>query len=359
MAGRVADMTKDADQPGGAPFPPPEINPSKIRTVPFAERENKVSAAFFAGEPEAHGSFREFLDSLPRILQADALRSVASAVAGAAQAGRGVLWMLGGHTIKTGLAPLFIRMMDRGAAGFFAGNGSVAIHDYEIARWGATSEDVEVGLVDGTFGMVEETGREMNEALKAGAARGMGFGESLGWALSNRTDLAAPERSLLLQCYRRRIPLGIHAAVGCEVIHQHPSADGAAIGACSMTDFRRLGAWLPAVHDGGVVLNLGSAVVMPEVFLKALTMARNLNEGRPCGFVAADFDMIRHYRPRVNVLQRPTRAGGGEAFALTGHHEIMIPLLVWAVESQGAEPTGVGREGDGGDNPSPHAAAPS
>ena len=314
------------------PPPPPEADLSKIRTVPVHGRENKISAEAFAGVPDAEGSFEVFLDSLPRILEAESLRAVARGVAGAAQGERGVLWMMGGHTIKTGLAPLFIRMMDLGAGTFFAGNGSVAVHDYEIARWGGTSEDVEAGLVDGTFGMGEETGREMNQALREGAEKGMGFGESLGWALSQREDLVAPERSLLLQGYLRGIPVGIHAAIGCEIIHQHPSADGAAIGACSMRDFRRLAQWLPAIHDGGAVLNLGSAVIMPEVFLKALTMARNLHQGSPREFMAADFDMIRQYRPWMNVVHRPTRTGGGEGYRITGHHEIMIPLLAWAVD---------------------------
>ncbi|MFH1762871.1 MAG: hypothetical protein ABIF09_01645 [Gemmatimonadota bacterium] len=316
----------------------PEADLSKIRTVSLEGRLNKVSASALAGLPEAEGSFRDFLASLPGILEAESFRSVARGVALAAQGGRGVLWMLGGHTIKTGLAPLFIRMMDRRGAGFFAGNGSVAIHDYEVARWGATSEEVDAGLEDGTFGMAEETGREMNEALRHGAEQGMGFGEALGWALSKREDLVAPDRSLLLQGYLRGIPVGIHAAIGCEIIHQHPAADGAAIGACSMRDFRRMAEWLPAIHEGGAVLNLGSAVIMPEVFLKALTMARNLHQGVPRGFLAADFDMIRQYRPWMNVVERPTRTGGGKGFRITGHHEIMIPLLVWAVEEYLASP---------------------
>jgi len=325
-------MSSDPDAPRG-PRPPPEVDLSKLRTVLVEGRINKVSAHAFAGLPEAAGSFSDFLNSLPGILEAESFRAVARGVAKAAESGRGVLWMLGGHTIKTGLAPLFIRMMDRRAATFFAGNGSVAIHDYEVARWGATSEDVEAGLVDGTFGMAEETGREMNEALRNGAEKGMGFGEALGWALSQREELVAPERSLLLQSYLRGIPVGIHAAIGCEIIHQHPTADGAAIGACSMRDFRRLAQWLPAIHEGGAVLNLGSAVIMPEVFLKALNMARNLHQGRPREFMATDFDMIRHYRPWMNVVQRPTRTGRGDGYRITGHHEIMIPLLVWAVET--------------------------
>ena len=324
-------MASDPDAPGPS-HQHPELDTSKIRTVPVEARPNKVSSSIFAGLSVPGASFGEFLDSLPEVLEADSFKAVAKGIAEAASSGAGVLWMLGGHTIKTGLAPLFVRMMDRGAATFFAGNGSVAIHDYEVARWGATSEDVEAGLEDGLFGMAEETGREINEAIKTGAEDGLGFGESLGRALSRRDDLAAPEQSLLLQAFHRGIPVGIHAAMGCEIVHQHPTADGAAIGECSMRDFRRLAGWLPAIHGGGVVLNLGSAVVMPEVFLKALTMARNVHEGRPREFIAADFDMIRHYRPWTNVVQRPTRTGGGEGFRITGHHEIMIPLLAWAVE---------------------------
>jgi len=348
-------MSPDPDTPQG-PQPPPEVDLSRIRTVPVEGRMNKVSTPTFAGLPEAESTFRHFLDSLPGILEAESFRAVAQGVAQAAQAGRGILWMLGGHTVKTGLAPLFIRMMDRIAATFFSGNGAVAIHDYEVARWGATSEDVEGGLEDGTFGMAEETGREMNEALRDGAERGMGFGEALGWALSQREDLVAPERSLLLQGYIRGIPVGIHAAIGCEIIHQHPAADGAAIGACSMRDFRRLAEWLPAIHKGGAVLNLGSAVIMPEVFLKALAMARNLHQGTPREFLAADFDMIRQYRPRMNVVLRPTRTGGGNGYGITGHHEIMIPLLVWAVEEYLASPALEVQGGDSSGDPSSHAS---
>ena len=310
----------------------PAIDLSKIRTVPVEGRVNKVSSDAFADVPLKGGSFQDFLSSLPDVLEAASFKAVAQGVAQAAKGGRGILWMLGGHTIKTGLSPLFIHMMERGAATLFAGNGSVAIHDYEVARWGATSEDVEAGLLDGTFGMAEETGREMNEALAFGAREGMGFGEALGHALSRRDDLVAPDRSLLLQAHLRGIPVSIHAALGCEIIHQHPAADGSAIGECSLRDFRRLAQALPSLDGGGAVLNLGSAVIMPEVVLKALSMARNVHEGRPREFLAADFDMIRHYRPGLNVVQRPTRTGGGRGYRITGHHEIMIPLLAWAVE---------------------------
>ena len=254
---------------------------------------------------------------------------VADAVAHAARHRRAVVVMVGGHVVKTGLAPVLTDLMRRGVVTHLAMNGSAAIHDYEVARWGGTSEDVAAGLRDGTFGMAEETGREMNEAFRRGQAERRGMGEVLALALGSAA-LAHPELSLLLAAHRQGVPLTVHAAIGAEIIHQHPAADGAAIGDTSHRDFRRLAASLPALHDGGVVLNLGSAVILPEVFLKALTIARNLHAGRPTGFTSCDMDMIRHYRPRVNVVQRPT-LDGGQGFEITGHHELMVPLLAWAV----------------------------
>jgi hypothetical protein len=241
--------------------------------------------------------------------------------------------MLGGHVVKTGVGPLLVDLMRRGVITHLGMNGSAAIHDYEIARFGGTSEDVAAGLRDGTFGMAEETGRELNAAFVRGRAEGWGMGETVARALAARAaeaPLAHPELSVLLAAFEHRVPATVHAALGAEIIHQHPAADGAAIGDTSHRDFRRLAAALPALHDGGVVLNLGSAVIMPEVFLKALTIARNLHDGRPTGFVACDLDMQRHYRPRVNVVQRPT-LDGGRGYEITGHHEIMLPLLAWAV----------------------------
>ena len=237
--------------------------------------------------------------------------------------------MLGGHIVKTGLAPLLIDLMNRGVITHLAMNGSAAIHDYEIARFGATSEDVARGLVDGTFGMAEETGRGMNEAFTSGMKNGWGMGEALARSLGSES-LSNPELSVLLSAHRLGISCTVHAALGAEIIHQHPAANGAAIGDTSHRDFRRLAASLPPLHDGGVVLNLGSAVIMPEVFLKALTIARNLGNGKPTGFTTCDLDMQRHYRPRVNVVQRPTQ-GSGKGYEITGHHEIMVPLLVWGV----------------------------
>jgi len=323
-------MTDGSRQsPGGVP----EIDPSRVRTVPVAARPNKVEAKDFARPPAQDRSFAAFIDSLPDILQARSFLAVVDAICDAARDGHGIVWMLGGHVVKTGLSPVLIRLMELGAISHIATNGSAVIHDYEMARWGGTSEDVEAGLGDGTFGMAEETGREMNHAFTAGARDGLGMAESLARSLSDSNDLAQPDLSLLLAARRLGIGFTAHAAIGAEITHQHPNADGAAIGATSMTDFRRLAAHLETIEDG-VVLNIGSAVIMPEVFLKALTVCRNLNNGAPRRFVTADFDMIRHYRPRVNVVERPTRTGGGSGYQITGHHEIMVPLLGWAVESR-------------------------
>jgi hypothetical protein len=348
---------------------PPELDYARLRTIPVDTRANKVDSGQLADRPRAgeRATFAAFYDSLPDLLAATDLRALARALAAAAR-GRGagtdprepdeaspggpvarqspgtattapsrptpaagaVLCMMGGHVVKTGLSPVLIDLAERGVITAFAANGSTAIHDYELARWGGTSEDVEAGLADGSFGMAEETGRDINDAIRAAARDGLGLGEGLGRDLAEREDLAAAEHSLLLAARRLGIPFTVHAAIGAEITHQHPATDGAAIGEASFRDFRRLAAHLEGL-EGGVVLNLGSAVMMPEVFLKALTVCRNANGGKPRGFVAADLDMIRHYRPRVNVVERPTRTGGGRGYQITGHHEIMVPLLAWAV----------------------------
>lgn len=310
-----------------------EADLAAVRTVPVARRPNKVRAGEFATPPAGDRSFAAFLSALPDTLVARDLLLVADAIAHAARRGRGVLAMLGGHVVKTGVGPLLVDLMRRGVITHLAMNGSAAIHDYEIARFGATSEDVAAGLRDGTFGMAEETGRGLNEAFVRGMGAGWGMGEAVARALEAAAadaPLANPELSVLLAAQAHGVPATVHAALGAEIIHQHPAASGAAIGDTSHRDFRRLAGSLPSIDDGGVVLNLGSAVIMPEVFLKALTVARNLHDGRPTGFVACDLDMQRHYRPRVNVVQRPTLAGG-RGYEITGHHEIMLPLLAWAV----------------------------
>lgn len=302
----------------------------RLRTVAVGARTSKVSRPLLAAAPGADRTFHAFLDSLPHLLAADHLRTVAAAIVSAHRAGKGVVLLTGGHVIKVGAGPLIVDWLHRGLVTHVALNGAAAIHDFELAAFGGTSEDVEHGLADGSFGMAEETGAEMNRAVAAAHAGEQGFGQGLGQALAARAQCPGAEVSVLLACHERGIPVTVHAAIGAEIIHQHPAADGAALGATSFRDFRRLAGSLPSLHDGGVVLNLGSAVVLPEVFLKALTIARNLGAGRPTGFLAADFDMVRHYRPRVNVVERPTR-GGGTGVMLTGHHELMLPLLAWAV----------------------------
>jgi hypothetical protein len=307
-----------------------EADLSRLKTVPVGSRRNKVDQRLLASPPKTDRSFAAFLNSLPDVLAARDLRQVIDAVAAARSDRRGVILLLGGHVVKVGLGPLINAWIEQGIITHIAMNGAAAIHDFELAAFGGTSEDVEGGLVDGSFGMAEETGAEMNAAIAAAAKANQGMGEGFARALSSRKQLPGAEASIMLAALRHDVPVTVHAAIGAEIIHQHPKTDGAAIGATSHRDFRRLAGSLPDLDQGGVVLNWGSAVLMPEVFLKALTIARNLASGRPTHFTAADFDMQRHYRPRVNVVQRPTRTGG-TGFLLTGHHEILIPLLVWGV----------------------------
>jgi hypothetical protein len=310
----------------------PEADLSRIRTVPIARRPNKVDPSLLAKVPPRpdERSFDAFLASLPDVLAARDLRAVVADIAAAAGR-RGVVLLIGGHVIKTGLGPLLVHLLERGVVSHIAMNGAAAIHDFELAAFGGTSEDVAAGLGDGTFGMAEETGTEMNAAIAAGRGEELGLGESLGRWLDRRKALPGRGQCVLLAALRRGTPATVHVALGADIIHQHPAADGAATGEASFRDFRRLAAAIPALHDGGVVINFGSAVIMPEVFLKALTVARNLG-GKPTGFTAVDCDMIRQYRPRLNVVQRPTQAGG-KGYMLTGHHELLVPLIVWGVDA--------------------------
>jgi len=310
----------------------PEVDLTRVRTVPIARRANKVDPALLAkAPPDGPRSFDAFLDALPDVLAARDVRAVVADVAAAARR-KAVVTLLGGHVIKVGLGPLLIHLLDRGVLTHVAMNGAAAIHDFELAAFGGTSEDVAAGLGDGTFGMAEETGREMNAAIAAGRGEGMGLGEALAHWLDRRGAVPGRDACVLLAAWRRGIPVTVHVALGADIIHQHPDADGAATGELTFRDFRRLAAALPALDHGGVVLNLGSAVVLPEVFLKALTVARNLGGGKPTHFTAVDCDMIRHYRPRLNVVQRPTQEGGA-GYLLTGHHELLVPLIVWGVDA--------------------------
>jgi GNAT superfamily N-acetyltransferase len=304
----------------------PEIDLSRIARRPARERKTKVDLSGL-GTPVS-GSDAAILDRLPDLLGAADLKAVIAAVVAAARARKPVLVMAGGHVVKTGCAVPLLQLVDAGVVTCLAVNGAAAIHDFEIALYGATSEDVEAELAGGTFGMADETVERMNAVTVEAHARGDGLGEALGRHLVE-TNAPNADRSLLAGAYRQAIPLTVHVAVGTDVLHQHPSADGAAIGATSLRDFRILAEAIRPL-SGGAVLNLGSAVVMPEVFLKVLSIHLNLGE-TVAGLTTADFDFLRHYRPTQNVVRRPTAGGRGRGFALTGHHEILVPLLVAGV----------------------------
>jgi len=255
------------------------------------------------------------------------LRAVIQAVVEARERHRAILWGLGGHVIKCGLAPILIDLTQRGYATGFVLNGAAAIHDFEIAIAGHTSEDVEAVLPDGSFGAAEETGREMNEAVKQDV---VGFGEALGERLHAIADPLFAASSLLYEAYRARVPVTVHVAIGTDTPHTHPAADGEAIGRATHRDFRLLCSMAKDLNEGGVYLNVGSAVVLPEVFLKAVSVVRNL--GHPLkNFTTANFDFLQHYRPNANVVNRPHAKSGGRGYSITGHHEIMIPLLAAAL----------------------------
>jgi hypothetical protein len=300
---------------------------SRIRTYALAERPNKVALSAFAHVHEKGASLGSFLAGLPRFLAAEDFRAVAEAMAAAVRNGRPVVVMMGAHPVKCGLNPVLVDAMRRGIVAAVAFNGAGAIHDFETAYQGETSEDVQRGLDDGSFGMVDETSRLMNGALEAGVNAGLGAGVALGRAI-NEGNFPNRHLSILATGDELGIPVTTHIAIGTDIIHQHPAANGAVLGEASYRDFQRF-ASVVAQIEGGVVLNIGSAVIMPEVFLKALTIARNLGH-KVDVFTTATFDMIRQYRPSENVVRRPTHLGG-QGYYIVGHHEIMIPLLFAAV----------------------------
>lgn len=262
------------------------------------------------------------------MLKANDLLSVSETIVEAKKKQKPVIVMFGGHVVKSGCVPFLLDLARRGFVSCFASNGAAAIHDAELAAWGQTSEDVAVQLDDGSFGMASDTAEILNNAAKRAHVKDEGFGEALGSLLCERKPLHG-ERCLSMNSFLSGIPYTIHVAVGTDIVHQHPDADGASIGAASLRDFRIFSSVVSKLGEGGVILNLGSAVIMPEVFLKALSLARNL--GHPVrNFSTVNMDMIQHYRPTVNVVQRPVLSGG-RGYSLTGHHEIMIPLLAAAV----------------------------
>ena len=310
-----------------------------VRTYPLSSRKSKVNVADFAKAPAANISFSKFLDSLPNFLAAGDLRQLLGAVQRARRGKKAILWGVGGHVIKVGLSPVLIDLIERGFVSGIAMNGAALIHDFEIAIAGNTSEDVDAGIGAGQFGMARETGEQLNEIAKNAARSGLGYGEAAGQFLTSGTAKARyVSSSVVAAAYRRRIPVTVHLAIGADIPHMHPAADGAALGAATYRDFLLFCALVKSMDPGGVYMNWGSAVLLPEVFLKAVSVVRNL--GLPLRpITTANFDFIQHYRPLQNVVKRPTLSVGkrrgveSKGYAITGHHELLMPLVAAALAS--------------------------
>ena len=300
---------------------------SKVRTYPVAKRLSKVQTSLLGKKSPKGASVRAFLRGLPEILAARDLKEIARKIADCHGKNRTVVLGMGAHPIKVGLSPLIIDFMERGIIDAIALNGAGVIHDFELAYMGETSEDVAAALKDGSFGMGEETGSFLNQAIINGSMNDLGIGAAVGLAI-NKHRLSHRKLSILATAARLGIPVTSHIAIGTDIIHMHPKADGKALGDGSLRDFRTLTS-VVATLDRGIYLNFGSAVVLPEVFLKALSLARNL--GHPIGnLTTVNLDFLQHYRPLTNVVNRPTMHGG-KGYNLTGHMEIMVPLLFAAV----------------------------
>ncbi|MBI5872659.1 MAG: hypothetical protein HZB36_00750 [Candidatus Omnitrophica bacterium] len=302
---------------------------SKIKTYSIAKRKSKVDQTLFAKALKRGVSFKTFLESLPNILKAKELKEVAGAIVAARRKGKPVMLLMGAHVIKCGLSPIVIDLIEKGILTSVAFNGAGIIHDFEISYCGSTSEDVAQALQSGSFGMVRETAEYLNAAIAEGVQEGRGLGESVG-LLIERRNLKFKKLSIAYACLKKRIPLTVHVAIGTDIIHQHPSASGADTGEATMRDFRKFCEEVAGLGNGGVVLNFGSAVILPEVFLKALSVARNLTKG-VTHFTTANFDMLFHYRPMQNIVSRPVE-GAGRGYNIVGHHEIMLPLLAQAIK---------------------------
>ena len=307
------------------------VDLKRVTTYPIRRRVSKLDQSLLARLPSPDQPLAEFFRTWPKLLKAKEFLRIAERMAHAHRTDRAVVWMMGAHPIKCGLSPLIVDLIKRKVITCVAMNGAAAIHDFELAFFGHTSEDVERGLEDGSFGMAQETGEGMNNIINEGVRRGNGIGEALGQSILRR-GAKFQELSILCQSFKDNVPVTVHIALGTDIIHQHPSVDGVALGKGGILDFRILAGQLPGLNDGGVVINCGSAVIMPEVFLKALTIARNLGNTVK-DFTAVNLDMIEHYRPMANVLTRPTSLGG-EAYSILGHHEIMLPLLYSAILTQ-------------------------
>lgn len=315
--------------------PYPQIDLNKITTYSATNRQSKVRHDIEGTPPCAGMGMRQFLNGLPNVLKGYDIKQLAKAVVKAKKRKKPVLAMLGGHVIKTGCSKILGDLAARGYITHFASNGAACIHDTELARFGHTSEDVAVQIDDGSFGMAHDTAAFVNDAARRAAAGNEGFGEAVG-AMLMQEKPPFLDRALLATAYRLEIPYTLHVALGTDIVHQHPGASGAAIGKASLRDFRIFAATVSALGQGGVVLNFGSAVIMPEIFLKALSVARNLGN-KVSDLTTANFDMIQHYRPVTNVVNRPVLKGG-VGYAFTGHHELMIPLLAATVYEEAHAP---------------------
>jgi hypothetical protein len=310
-----------------------------VRTYPLASRKSKVNVADFAKPLAANISISKFLDSLSNFLAAEDLRQLLGAVQRARAGKKPILWGIGGHVIKVGLGPILIDLIERGFVSGIAMNGAALIHDFEIAIAGNTSEDVDAGINAGQFGMARETGEQLNEIAKSAARSGIGYGEAAGQFLASSNAKARyASSSVVAAAYRRRIPITVHLAIGADIPHMHPAADGAALGTATYHDFRLFCALVKSMHPGGVYMNWGSAVLLPEIFLKAVSVVRNLGVPlRP--ITTANFDFIQHYRPLQNVVKRPALSAGkrrgveSKGYAITGHHEVLMPLVAAALAS--------------------------
>ena len=304
-----------------------EFDLSRVKTYPLASRKSKANAADFAQAFKPGSGVPGLVDSLPSILAGGDFKAIVAALRTARDEGRGVIWGIGAHVLKTGLSPILIELMERGFVSALATNGAGVIHDFELALSGSTSEDVDEALGPGRFGMAAETGSELNAAINQGVARGLGLGQSVVEHLHHRQPRYA-NLSVFAAAGRLEIPVTVHVAIGTDVIHMHKDASGAALGEGSLRDFRYFVSNVARL-ERGVYLNCGSAVVLPEVFLKAVALARN--QGRPLdGLTTVNIDFVRQYRPITNVVSRPV-AGTGKGYALVGHHEILIPLLAAAL----------------------------
>lgn len=308
-----------------------QIDLSKIKTISISVRKSKSQVKDFAQPISNKERIKDFLGKFPNYLKASDFKALLKAINQAKTKNKPVIFMFGAHIVKLGLSPIVIDLMKKRFLSFLSTNGAGAIHDFEMALWGKTSENVEEGLKTGSFGMSEETSRLFNQISKCAVRAGQGLGESIGeYLIENKAKFR--KYSLLATAYQFKIPVTVHIGIGTDIVHQSPYFDPATTGEATFTDFKILASELSRLNNGGVVLHFGSAVILPEVFLKALSVARNIT-GKVENFTTANFDMVQHYRPNMNVVLRPTQ-NSGQGYSFTGHHEIMLPLLAWALKAR-------------------------